>query len=94
MNLQSLHELSKNETFLGECGRKAASWGISLASNPSKACLTKIMRISLVPRPFKKELYEKVVELGPIFNALVDRISRDIEWLIDSHRGLYQRKFS
>jgi hypothetical protein len=84
----SFHDLSRNHAFLEECGRKATSWGITVGWDASKSCQTKLMRISLVPRPFKRGLYEKVVALGPAFNILVDRISQDVDWLIAAHIGM------
>lgn len=41
--------------------------------------------ISLFPTPFPAEEFQKAIELSPLFGLLVDKISRDVEWL---HRML------
>lgn len=37
--------------------------------------------ISLLPASLPQDVFEEVVEVAPIFNTLVDRISRDDAWL-------------
>lgn len=37
--------------------------------------------ISLLPLPFPRAAFEEAVEVAPVFNLLVDRVSRDDEWI-------------
>ena len=38
--------------------------------------------ITKEPFPFPREAFEKSVQWAPLFNLLVERISRDTDWLI------------
>lgn len=87
MNLGILEGLSKNDRFKDECSRKAASWALAVGHDSKTPASTKIIRISLIPRTFKKDLYDKVVSLGPMFNKLVDNVSMDLDWLNHAHEG-------
>ena len=44
----------------------------------------KPFRLTLSPSPIPKEFLEEVCDLQPHFNALIDSISRDVEFLRES----------
>lgn len=63
----------------------AASRGLQIASaadekNPGAPRFVHLP-ISLLPLPFPKSAFDEAVEVAPVFNLLVDRVSRDNAWL-------------
>jgi glutathione synthase len=83
--------LSRNKNFLEVLTQKANAWGILVGKGGERALEAKILRISLVPRRFNRDLFERVVSLVHLFNVLIDRISMDVEWLVDAHSGMPHR---
>jgi hypothetical protein len=63
----------------------AASRGLQIASaadekNPGATRFVHLP-ISLLPLPFPRAALDEAIEVAPVFNLLVDRVSRDDEWL-------------
>jgi hypothetical protein len=82
-----IHNLSYNKQFLQEYGERCVALGIASVPAPETPFDTKILRSSMIPRSFRKELYYIVCNLNPLFNSLIDRIASDIDYLADIHRG-------
>ncbi len=85
--LDGINSLAENKTFLETCGQKAIAWGITVGADNRSALNTRILRVSLIPREFKKSLFEKVIAASSLFHRLIDRISVDLEWLHEVHKG-------
>ena len=84
-----LDSLRNNTNFVHEFGQKATSWGITTIPEANETCHIKQLRVSLVPRAFSRTLFQKVVDLNPVFNKLMDAICDDVEWLEFAHIGIY-----
>jgi hypothetical protein len=84
-----LDSLRNNTYFVLEFGQKATSWGIATIPETIKTSDIKQVRVSLVPRAFSRTLFQKVVDLNPVFNELMDAICDDVEWLEFAHKGIF-----
>lgn len=84
-----LDSLRNNTDFVHEFGQKATSWGITTIPEAIKTSDIKQVRVSLVPRTFPRILFQKVADLNPVFNKLMDAICDDLEWLEFAHKGIY-----
>ena len=76
-----ISDLLSNSDFLVEFSQKAISWGLCIVPDPLKPCSGRIVRCSLLPRPFSKCLYDRALSLSPVFHKLIDRISVDLPWI-------------
>jgi len=77
-----------SNTFFDGLAESALSWaaanGLQMVAPPSVTTSPGVfvhLPISLLPTALPQNLYEEVVEIAPIFNTLVDRISRDDAYL-------------
>jgi len=84
---QVIADLKDNSSFLHEFSQRATSLGISMVPNTLEPIVTKLIRSSLIPKCFRRSLYDKVVELNPLFNRLIDKISLDLDYLVQIHSG-------
>ena len=85
--LDGIDTLAQNKQFLENCGQKAIAWGITVGADYRSALNTRILRVSLIPREFKKSLFDKVIAASSLFHRLIDRTSLDLEWLCEVHKG-------
>jgi hypothetical protein len=93
--LNVLEELAHDEHFHSIFGSKATAWGVSVLPDPKRSADVKIIPVAMAPKLFSRALYEKVMNLTPIFNKLVNNMLDDVEWVIESHRGMcHTRDFS
>jgi hypothetical protein len=85
-----LVNIRENKDFVRELSQKVTSWGISIIPDPEKPCQSRPIAVSLMPRTFKKVLFDKACDVNAAFNRLIDAISIDVDWLIDAHNGMLQ----
>ena len=85
--------LYANETFLSEFTQKAVAWGITIVPKPANPIDVQVIRATLFPKTFPLSLYEKMIEVNPIFNRLIDAICLDLDWLVHAHHGMYSPIF-
>ena len=87
VNAEILENLSTNAQFVHEYAQRCVSLGIGIVPSPENPLDTKIIPSSMVPRSFKKELYYSVCQVNPLFNQLIDRITSDVDFLLNIHKG-------
>jgi hypothetical protein len=47
---------------------------------------------AFAPRPFPRREYEQALALGPLFSCVVDAVSRDTRWLLETLRSCVGRR--
>lgn len=88
LNAQIVRSLWSNERFLQEFTERCAALGIYTLPSHETPFDAKVIRSSLVPRCFRRVLFERVCELNHLFNHIIDLISMDIEYIRDQLKGM------
>ena len=88
LNAQIVHSLFRNQKFLQEFAERCISLGISSVPSHDSPMDIRFLRCSLIPRGFRKILFEKVCKLNYLFNHIINLISLDLDYLRDQLRGM------
>ena len=82
---ESCNNIANDDEFLNEVSSKSMAWGLSIIPDISNKPLVPLCgRFSLLPRPYPRSLFNKVIATVPHFNKLIEGISKDPEWIIES----------
>lgn len=70
------------EDIAVQAAEQALSLGLLMSNKQTKALEN--APFALLPSPVPRSCFEQALELGPLFNLLVDRVSRDADYLIET----------
>ncbi|KAF4649234.1 hypothetical protein FOL47_002307, partial [Perkinsus chesapeaki] len=86
---KSINALACSEAGLRDCGAMISSLGISVLPDSKSAPLnSQVLPLALLPKPFPRERFDEVCELSGVIDKLIDNISTDPQWLVDSLQGV------
>ncbi|EER10216.1 conserved hypothetical protein [Perkinsus marinus ATCC 50983] len=82
---QSLKAMAKDEATLRGCGAMLSSLGVAvIPESDTKPLKSAVLPVALLPRPFPARQFESAWRLGSVITKLVDNISIDPQWLVNS----------
>ncbi|KAF4681407.1 hypothetical protein FOZ60_012123 [Perkinsus olseni] len=82
---KSLRAMASSEAALRGCGAMLSSLGIAvIPESDTRPLRSAVLPVALLPRPFPARQFESAWQLGSTIAKLVDNISVDPQWLVDS----------